>query len=234
MTESFNFWLFGVYPYIALTVLLTGSVLRYECAPYSWRAGSSQLLRRKQLIWGSVLFHAGVLIVFFGHLVGMLTPIQVFHWMGIEAGTKQVMAIVVGGIAGAISLSGAILLLHRRIRDPRIRATTSFADLAILALLALQLVLGLLTIPASLGHLDGSEMVKFMNWALGIFTLDSQSWIYVTDVPPIFKLHIFLGLTIFLVFPFTRLVHMLSAPVYYLLRPGYQLVRSKKSFNPST
>ncbi len=234
MTDVLNYWLFGVYPYLALTVLFIGSVLRYECAPYSWRAGSSQLLRRKQLIWGSVLFHAGVLIVFFGHLVGMLTPIQVFHWIGIGAGTKQLMAIVVGGLAGVVSLTGAGLLLHRRLTDPRIRATTRFADLAILVLLTLQLPLGLLTIPASLGHLDGSEMVKFMAWALGIFTFDNQAWTYVTDAAPIFKLHIFLGLTIFLVFPFTRLVHMLSAPVYYLLRPGYQLVRSKKTFNPST
>ena len=233
MMNGLNFWLFGVYPYIALTVLAVGSILRYECAPYSWRAGSSQLLRRKQLIWGSILFHAGVLIVFFGHLIGMLTPIQVFHWIGIEAGTKQVMAIVVGGIAGAVSLAGAGMLLHRRLTDPRIRATTTFADLAILVLLTVQLALGLLTIPASLGHLDGSEMVKFMAWALGIFTFEPQAWTYVTGVAPIFKLHIFLGLTIFLVFPFTRLVHMLSAPVYYLLRPGWQLVRSRKPLNPT-
>ena len=233
MMNRLDFWLFGVYPYIALTVLAVGSILRYECAPYSWRAGSSQLLRRKQLIWGSILFHAGVLIVFFGHLIGMLTPIQVFHWIGIEAGTKQVMAIVVGGIAGAVSLAGAGMLLHRRLTDPRIRATTTFADLAILVLLTVQLALGLLTIPASLGHLDGSEMVKFMAWALGIFTFDPKAWTYVTEVAPIFKLHIFLGLTIFLVFPFTRLVHMLSAPVYYLLRPGWQLVRSRKPLNPT-
>ncbi|BCX87673.1 nitrate reductase gamma subunit [Methylomarinovum tepidoasis] len=231
--NTLNFWLFGVYPYIALTVLAAGSILRYECAPYSWRAGSSQLLRRRQLIWGSILFHTGVLIVFFGHLIGMLTPIQVFHWIGIEAGTKQVMAIVVGGIAGTVSLTGALVLLHRRLTDPRIRANTAFADLAILVLLTLQLALGLLTIPASMGHLDGSEMVKFMAWALGIFTFDPEAWTYVADVAPVFKLHIFLGLTIFLVFPFTRLVHMLSAPVYYLLRPGWQLVRSKKPLNPT-
>ncbi len=234
MTDLFNFWLFGVYPYIALTVLIIGSILRYECAPYSWRAGSSQLLRRRQLIMGSILFHFGVLIVFFGHLVGMLTPIQVFHWIGIEPGTKQVMAIVVGGIAGIISLTGAIILLHRRIADPRIRATTSFADLAILILLSVQLALGLLTIPVSMGHLDGGEMIKFMSWALGIFTLNSGAWTYLVDTHPLFKLHIFLGLTIFLLFPFTRLVHMLSAPVYYLLRPGYQLVRTKKTLNPTT
>ncbi|HHJ38060.1 MAG: nitrate reductase [Methylothermaceae bacteria B42] len=232
MSTWFNYLLLGVYPYVALSVLIIGSILRYECAPYSWRAGSSQLLRRKQLILGSILFHIGVLIVFFGHLIGMLTPIQVFHWIGIEAGTKQIMAIVVGGIAGVISLAGAVILLHRRLTDSRIRATTSFADLAILILLTVQLTLGLLTIPVSLGHLDGGEMVKFMAWALGIFTFDSQAWTYVADAASIFKLHIFLGLTLFLVFPFTRLVHMLSVPVYYLLRPGYQLVRSRKPLKP--
>ncbi len=226
--NDFNFWLFCVYPYVALTVLGAGSILRYECAPYTWRAGSSQLLRRRQLVFGSVLFHTGVLIVFLGHFVGLLTPIRVFHWMGIEASTKQMMAIVVGGIAGSVSLAGAAILLHRRLTDPRIRATTSFSDLAILVLLMVQLTLGVITIPISLGHLDGSEMVKFMAWAQGIFTFDRQAWTYVADAHPLFKLHIFLGLSLFLVFPFTRLVHMLSAPVYYLWRPGYQIVRSRR------
>ena len=184
---------------------------------------------RKQLVIGSVLFHVGVLIIFVGHLVGLLTPIQVFDAFGISHGFKQILAVVAGGIAGVMALVGGGMLFHRRWTDPRIRATSSFADIAILALLLVQLVLGLLTIIVSLQHLDGHEMTKFMAWALGIFTFDGNAASYIEDVAFVFKLHLFLGLTIFLVFPFTRLVHMLSAPVRYLWRPGYQVVRSRRA-----
>ncbi len=229
MVDYFNTLLFGIYPYVALSVLALGSIVRYDREPYTWRSGSSQLLRRKQLVMGSVLFHAGVLIVFFGHLVGLLTPIAIFDFLGIGHGFKQLMAIVVGGIAGGFALIGALVLLHRRLSDARIRATSSFADIAILVLLTIQLALGLGTIPLSLGHLDGEEMVRFMAWAQGIFTIDTGAAYYISDANPIFPMHLFLGLTIFLVFPFTRLVHMLSAPIRYIWRPGYQVVRSRQN-----
>ena len=220
---------FGIYPYVALTVLVAGCIIRYDREPYTWRSGSSQLLRRRQLMWGSVLFHAGVLVVFAGHLVGLLTPIAVFEALGIGHGAKQVMAIVVGGIAGLFALVGATMLAHRRLFDARIRATSGFGDNAVIVLLWIQLVLGLATIPLSLGHLDGREMLTFMAWAQGIFAFDAKAASYIADAHPVFKLHLFLGLTIFLVFPFTRLVHMLSAPVRYIWRPGYQVVRSRQT-----
>lgn len=223
-----NTLLFGIYPYICLTVLALGTVIRYEREPYSWRSGSSQLLRRRQLLWGSVLFHAGVLVVFFGHLVGLLTPIALFDAVGISHGAKQVMAIVVGGVAGAICLVGALMLLHRRLFDARIRKTSSFWDIAILMLLTAQLLLGLGTIPVSMRHLDGGEMVTFMRWAQGIFTFDPAAASYIAGAHPVFRLHLVLGLTILLVFPFTRLVHMLSAPLRYVWRPGWQIVRTKR------
>ena len=219
--------LFGIYPYVALTVLVVGSIVRYDRDPYTWRSGSSQILRRRQLIVGSVLFHVGVLIVFFGHLVGLLTPIQVFEALGIGHGFKQLMAIAVGGVAGAAALVGASLLAHRRFFDARVRAQSSFSDNLVIAILWIQLALGLLTIPISLGHLDGAEMVKLMGWAQGIFTFDPDAAGYVAGAHPVFKLHVFLGLTIFVIFPFTRLVHMLSVPIRYLWRPGYQVVRSR-------
>jgi len=228
MADYFNHLLFGIYPYIALAVLALGSIVRFDREPYSWRASSSQLLRRKQLIWGSVLFHVGVLIVFFGHLVGLLIPIWVFEMLHIKHEWKQLLAVVVGGIAGAFSFVGATMLLHRRLFDARIRENSSLADTGIIALLWAQLALGLTTIPVSLGHLDGKEMVKFMAWANGIFTFNQEASSYLVGTSPIFRLHIFMGLTIFLLFPFTRLVHMLSAPVRYLWRPGYQVVRSRK------
>ena len=228
MADFLNHMLFGIYPYIALAVLALGSVIRYDREPYSWRSGSSQLLRRRQLMWGSVLFHAGVLVIFFGHLGGLLTPIAVFDALGIPHGSKQLMAIIIGGIAGILAFAGATLLLHRRLFDPRIRKTSSFSDILILLLLWLQLVLGLGTIPVSMNHLDGGEMVKFMTWAQGIFTFQGDASSYVADAHIIFKTHLVLGLTILLLFPFTRLVHMLSAPVRYVWRPGYQVVRSRK------
>ncbi|MDH3701302.1 MAG: respiratory nitrate reductase subunit gamma [Alphaproteobacteria bacterium] len=229
MAEYLNTVVFGIYPYIALAVLVLGSIIRYDREPYTWRSGSSQLLRRRQLMWGSVLFHVGVLIVFFGHLVGLLTPIEIFDALGISHGFKQLMAIVVGGIAGAAALIGATLLVHRRLFDARIRSTSTFGDNAIILILWLQLLLGLATIPLSMNHLDGMEMVKFMAWAVGIFTFNADAAAYVADAHPIFKLHLFLGLTIFLIFPFTRLVHMLSVPLRYLWRPGYQVVRTRRS-----
>lgn len=226
-------FLFGIYPYIALSVLIIGSMARYERDPFTWKSSSSQLLRRKQLVIGSVLFHVGILVIFFGHLVGLLTPIWVFDAMGIGHGTKQVLAIVAGGIAGIMALVGGGMLFHRRWTDPRIRANSSFWDIAILALLLAQLVLGLGTIFVSLQHLDGHEMTTFMAWALGIFTFDASAASYIEDAAPIFKLHLFLGLTIFLVFPFTRLVHMLSVPLRFLWRPGFQIVRSRRAAEPA-
>jgi len=229
MADFFDNLVFGVYPYIALAVLALGSILRYDHEPYTWRSGSSQLLRRRQLISGSVLFHVGVLIVFFGHLIGLLTPIRVFVWVGISPGDKQLLAIVLGGVAGVCAFLGASLLLHRRLFDARIRATSAFADVMILVVLWLQLGIGLATVPESAAHLSGLEMLKFMAWAQGIFSFQADAWRSVADAHPLFKLHLFLGLTILLLFPFTRLVHMLSAPVRYLWRPGYQIVRSKKA-----
>lgn len=226
-------FLFGIFPYIALGVGIMGTIARYERDPFTWKTSSSQLLRRRQLMIGSILFHLGVLIIFFGHLVGLLTPIWVFDALGVSHGAKQLLAVIAGGVAGVMALMGGIMLFHRRWTDPRIRQTSSFADIAILAMLLAQLVLGLGTIFVSLGHLDGHEMVKFMAWAQGIFTFDAAAASYIAEVALVFKLHLTLGLLIIMVFPFTRLVHIVSgfaAPLRYLFtRPGYQIVRSRRT-----
>ncbi len=223
-----NFF-FGIFPYIALSVLIIGSIARYERDPFTWKSSSSQLLRRRQLVVGSILFHVGVLVIFLGHLVGLLTPIWIFDAFGISHGAKQTLAVVAGGIAGVMALLGGGMLFHRRWTDPRIRKTSTFADTGILALLIAQLILGLGTIFVSIEHLDGHEMTKFMSWAQGIFTLQFDAAEHIADVAMVFKLHLVLGLTILLLFPFTRLVHMLSVPVRYFIRPGYQIVRSRRS-----
>ena len=233
MSETINAALFGWYPYLCLTVFLLGSLIRFDREQYTWKTGSSQLLRRRQLRLGSNLFHVGILVIFFGHAGGLLTPIWVFDALGVSHSFKQGLAITVGGIAGLMCFVGIALLAHRRLFDARIRANSTVADTGILILLMIQLVLGLLTIFVSMRHLDGEEMIKLMNWAQSIVYFGSDPAAHVTGVNPLFKLHIFLGLTIFLLFPFTRLVHMISAPVRYLWRPGYQIVRTRRGAEPA-
>ena len=233
MIDFINQLAFGWYPYLAVTVLVLGSILRFDANQYSWRSQSSQFLRRKQMVIGSNLFHMGIIILFFGHLVGLLTPINVFDTLGVGHGFKQTAALVVGGIAGVASFVGCSLLLHRRLFDSRIRRSSAIGDILVLVLIWLQLVLGIATTYWTLQHLDGSEMVRFMSWANGILTLDPGAPDQIRDVALVYKLHIVLGLTLFLITPFTRLVHIWSAPVWFLLRPGYQIVRSRRGDKPN-
>lgn len=227
-----DFIIFGIMPYVALTVFFVGSIARYERDPFTWKSSSSQLLRRKQLFWGSILFHVGILTVFFGHLVGLFTPVWVLDVLGIPYGLKQWMAVLIGGPGGLVALIGGTLLIHRRLTDPRIRATSTRLDILIMILIWMQLALGLLTITQSLQHMDGAEMIRFMEWSQSVVTWNINAWTRVVDVHWLFKLHILLGLIIIMLFPFTRLVHIwsgLAAPFRYLLaRSGYQLVRSRR------
>lgn len=222
-----NFLLFGVYPYLAGAVFLLGSLARFERDQFTWKAHSSQMLNNKNMRLASNLFHVGILLLFVGHFVGLLTPSAVFHALGISAGAKQVLAIVAGSIAGLICFAGLSLLLHRRLTDPRVRANSSRMDLFILGLLYGQLILGLLTVPLSLMHLDGENMLNLMAWAQNIVIFNPVAAVAAMgEIGFLFKLHIVLGLTIFLVFPFSRLVHIWSAPVTYVARP-YQVVRQR-------
>lgn len=228
MSFDFHYFMFGLFPYIMFTVLLLGSIIRFDRDPYSWRSKSSQMLRKKQLTWGSNLFHVGIIIVLAGHAVGLLTPIWIFEAMGISHGFKQVMAMGVGGIAGVVCLVGLLMLLHRRLFDARVRATSSFADIAVLVLLLMQLLLGLATITVSMQHMDGIEMMKFMNWMQHLVTFKADAAEFIRDVHPLFKAHLILGQFIFLIFPFTRLVHIWSAPWGYVFRKQYQIVRRRE------
>jgi len=219
-------FLFGIYPYLAIVIMIGVSIARYDRDQYTWKASSSQLLRSKGMRWGSNLFHVGIILLFFGHLVGLLTPEPVYHLV-MTAGAKQLMAMVAGGIFGSICFVGLSMLLYRRLFDKRIRATSSFSDIALLFILYVQLILGLITIPYSAQHLDGSSMIALANWAQHIVTFRTGAADFIVNEAWVFKAHLALGLTIFLVFPFTRLVHMLSAPIKYLFRTGYQIVRRR-------
>jgi nitrate reductase gamma subunit len=226
MNAIHNF-LFAVYPYICLAVFLMGSLARFDRDQYTWKSDSSQLLRKGNLGWASVMFHGGILFLFVGHAVGMLTPTAVYT-LFVTPTQKQMLAIVAGGIAGAVCFIGLTGLIWRRTTDPRIRLTSHRTDLAILWILWVQLSLGLITLPFSLGHSDGSVMLVLSHWAQGIVVFSPDASGLVALAWP-YKVHIVLGMTIFLLFPFSRLVHVWSglASVGYLARP-YQLVRARR------
>lgn len=229
--SNVNLLLFGVYPYVALAICLIGSWARFDLSQYSWKAGSSQVFNRnaaeqRYMRIANNLFHVGVLFVLAGHFVGLLTPESIYHHV-ISTQNKQLLAMVSGGLFGTLCLIGLLMLIKRRLTDDRVRASSSTSDIMILLVLLAQLVLGLLTIFASTQHMDGSVMVMLADWAQGVVTLQPiKAATAISAVGVVYKLHVFLGLTLFVLFPFTRLVHIVSAPIWYLGR-RYQIVRQK-------
>ena len=227
MSGVFGF-LFQVYPYVCLTVFVLGSLFRFDRDQYTWKSDSSQLLRAGLLRWGSNLFHFGILFLFFGHLVGLFTPHAVYG-VFMSAGSKQMLAVVAGGIAGTLCFVGLSMLLYRRVFDPRIRLTSHATDIAVLVVLWVQLVVGLITLPFSWHHADGSVMLILADWAQRIVTLRPVDATVLATLPWPYLFHIVFGMTIFLLFPFSRLVHVWSgfAAVAFLFRP-HQIVRSRR------
>ena len=222
----FNTLLFGLYPYIALLVCLVGSWIRFDREQYTWKAGSSQMLNNKNFRLANNLFHVGVIFVLMGNFVGLLTPEAVYHYV-ISTPAKQMLAMISGGVFGFLALIGMTMLIKRRLTDDRVRANSSKSDIMILLLLYAQLILGLCTIIASSQHMDGSVMLLLGTWAQSVVTFQPvEAAAAIANVHIIYKLHVLLGLTLFVVFPFTRMVHVISAPIWYLGR-NYQLVRQK-------
>jgi len=231
MNEDFFSWnnlLFGVYPYVCLSVFFIGSWLRFDREQYGWTSASSQMLSNSGVRWASNLFHVGVLAIFGGHFIGLLTPHSVFLMvMGdIE---HQYMAIVLGTVFGAMMLIGGGILWVRRHFNRRISATSRGSDKFVLTWVMVTLILGLTTIPVSLGHAghgDPRVVTAMAEWIQSIIYLYPNP-AYLEGVDTVFKVHVLFGMTVFLIFPFTRLVHVWSAPFGYLAR-SYQIVRSKK------
>ena len=222
-------FVFGIYPYIALTVFLLGSLIRFDREQYSWKSESSQVLYKGNLRVANILFHVGILGLFFGHLFGLLTPIAIWDALGITHGQKQVFAIVMGGIFGVMCLIGVLMLLARRFGNERLAANTTWRDKLVMIWILITLLLGLSTIFVSLDHLDGHEMVTLMSWAQHIVTFRGGAADFIVNASWVFKLHLFMGMTLFVIFPFTRLVHVWSgfASVSYLGR-AWQLVRPRR------
>jgi nitrate reductase gamma subunit len=202
--------------------------VRFDREQYTWKSDSSQLLRRGQLRWGSNLFHVGILLLFLGHLVGLLAPHSVVAGMGMSNEAHQLLAMGAGALFGTMCLVGLILLVHRRIAIARIRATSTRMDIFILLWILATLLLGLTTILFSARHPDGSMMILLSEWAQHIVTFRGGAAAFVAGVPLVYKIHLFFGLTLFFLFPFSRLVHVWSgfASIAYLGR-AYQIVRSR-------
>ncbi len=221
-------FLFQVYPYVCFTVFIVGSLIRFDQNQYTWKSDSSQMLRAGTLRWGSNLFHFGILFLFFGHLAGLFTPHAVYGYF-MSAGNKQMLAVVAGGIAGMVCFVGLSLLLYRRVFDPRIRLTSHPTDIAVLVVLWIQLVVGLITLPYSWQHADGSVMLVLADWVQRIVTLRPVDAGALAVLPWPYLIHVVFGMTIFLLFPFSRLVHVWSgfATVAFLFRP-HQVVRSRR------
>ncbi len=225
---DFTQLIFGIYPYIALTTFIVGSLIRFDREQYSWKADSSQLFEKKQLRLGSNLFHIGVLALFLGHFAGLVTPHTWFLGMGVSDMAHQYIAIIAGALFGTICMIGGVILWRRRMGNPRVRANSRFMDIFILDWLLITLGLGLITIPVSLMHAlkgDAATMVYLAEWVQSVLSFRPEP-VLLADVGLLYKIHLFFGMSVFLLFPFTRLVHVWSIPLGYLLRP-YQVVRSK-------
>lgn len=227
MIDYYYTFFFGIYPYICLSIFVIGNLVRYEREQYSWRASSSQLLADKGLRVGNILFHIGIIVIFAGHLFGLLTPHFIYEYV-ITPQNKQMVAIVVGGVAGILGFIGLTILCWRRLFVARIRRNSSFLDIAVIVIFWIQITLGLITIPFSLGHQEPTTMLNLSSWAQYVLTFRADAADFIRGTEWVFQVHIILGLTIFLIFPFTRLVHMLSLPAKYLWRP-YQVVRSREA-----
>lgn len=221
-------FLFGIYPYIALTVFVIGTWARFDLSQYTWRAGSSQMLNDKGMRVASNLFHIGIIVVLLGHFFGLLTPHFVYERI-ITAPQKQLLAVIVGGIAGVMCLVGLLMLIWRRFTDPRVSHTSTFSDKMLLVIILVQLLMGLATIWYYPEHKDGALMLSLAGWAQNLAILRPvYAASLVEDAGLIYKLHMFLGTTLILLVPFTRLIHIISAPIWYLGR-NYQIVRQKKA-----
>lgn len=227
---AINFFLFGIFPYIGITLFLFGSLVRFDYAPYTWKSDASGLLRgHRELLWGSNLFHVGILFLFVGHFLGLLVPHYVYGAMGLSVPAKQLLAIVSGGVAGLLTLAGLVLLIHRRLTDPRVRGNSKPMDFIVLFWILAALLLGLSSIAVSAQHRDGHVMLQLAAWAQHIWTFRTDAASLILTVPVVYKIHLLFGMTLFILIPFSRLVHIWSgfASLGYLGR-NYQIVRPRR------
>jgi nitrate reductase gamma subunit len=222
-----NVMLWGVLPYLVLAVLVGGTVWRYRYDQFGWTTRSSQLYESRLLRIGSPLFHFGLLFVIVGHIGGLVVPKAWTDAVGISQELYHVNALVIGGLAGICTLVGvAILVYRRRTTGPVFMATTR-NDKSMYVVLVAAIVLGLWTTLNSVGagHEAHNYRETVAPWFRSLFVLqpDVDS---MAAAPASFQIHTLVGMALFAIWPFTRLVHAFTAPLHYLFRP-YIVYRSR-------
>ncbi len=223
-----QFW-WVIYPYLTLAIAVVGTLYRYRSDQIGWGSKSSEWLEKRFLRWGSLLFHWGILFIIVGHVVGLLIPVQAFDTLGIHRELYHRTADLFGGLAGIATWVGVLLLLIRRMVFDGVRRNSSTADFVALVLLFLVITLGdMQTVimnnavgPYGYRHTVGP-------WLRGLLILHPDARLMV-GVPIILQVHIILSFALFAVSPFTRLVHVWSAPLRYPTRAPIQY-RSRTGF----
>jgi nitrate reductase gamma subunit len=225
MAYYINNFLFTYLPHIALAVMVFGLITRLVMANKTIQAESTQLLTDRKVILGSNLFHVGIIFVFFGHLT-LFIPEELYHLI-MTTETKRLIALSIGSFFGTMAIVGMSILITRRFFSPRISYQSSFADYFILNLLFVEAGLG---ISAVVGTATSSieQYAALGEWAQAVVTFQPNAGDLLADHTIQYKMHIVTGFFIFIIFPFTKLVHMLVLPYTYFLRKGYQLVRRRK------
>jgi nitrate reductase gamma subunit len=219
-----NTLLWVVFPYVCLAVFIVGHAWRYKYDKFGWTTRSSQLYESRLLRWGSPLFHFGILVVFLGHVMGLGIPESWTAAFGISEGLYHFMAVSLGVVAGFCTLVGLVILIYRRRTTGPVFTATTRMDKVMYLVLSLVIGLGLWnTVSGVAGAYDYRQGVSV--WFRGIFTFSLHPEL-MADAPLSFQLHGIAAIALFALWPFTRLVHVFSAPVGYLFRP-YVVYRSK-------
>lgn len=217
--------LWVIVPYVSLAIFVVGHVWRYRYDKFGWTTRSSQLYENRLLRWGSPLFHFGLLGVIAGHVVGLLVPKSWTEAVGVSEGVYHLLAISVGGLAGLATIVGLVILIYRRRTVGPVFSATTRMDKTMYVFLAAAILLGMWNTVASnvFGTYDYRESVSL--WYRGIFSLRPDPAL-MAGAPLGFQLHALVAIVLFALWPFTRLVHVFSAPVGYLTRP-YIVYRSR-------
>ena len=216
--------LFGALPYVAMVLFLGVSIRRYRLDPFSFSSLSSQFLESRRLFWGSVPFHVGILVLFFGHLLGFLLPRELTAWN--RAPVRLFVFEASGLIAGLLTLVGLVGLILRRASAARLRVNTSPTDLLVYALLLFQIITGLwVTLGLRWGSAWYTQAVVPYLRSIFLFQPEIQRMV---DLPLLARLHVIGAFVLFAAFSFTRLVHVLVAPVPYLWRPLQVVIWNRK------
>lgn len=233
-SDIWHFLVFQATPYAIISILIVASILRWVLAPYSWKTQSSQILGSGgSLFVGANLFHFGVVLLFCGHFFGLFTPKEWLDAIGLTPPIHQMTEVIMGGFAATLSIIGILILACRRWFNSRVRRSSRMSDHLVLIVLIFTLIFGLTSLLD--GFFDdpsGVELVTFGNWAKALVTFQPDAWKNMVAAPIWQKIHISLGLLVFLLVPFTRLVHIWSgffSPTY-LIRPHQIMRTSEKTY----